>query len=234
MITVLAGRGTIRAGATVTLDDDERHHLRVRRVTPGTPLRLLDGAGGIGEGELSAEGGEVLVDRAEQVEPPAPLQLIVAAGDRERFSLLAEKCAELGVTELIPAETERTRGVATRVHPGHIERIRRRALEAIKQSGCAWAPAVSGLTELAGAIGRTGQGPRWLADGAGESPAGWSAPPVAVAVGPEGGFTADEHALLVREGFRPVRLGPHVLRFETAAIAAAVVARLSFGGRVHE
>lgn len=234
MITVLAGRGSVRAGATVTLDDGERHHLRVRRVTPGTPLRVLDGAGTVGEGELTADGGGVLVDRAERVEPPAPLRLIVGAGDRERFGFLAEKCAELAVTELIPVETERTRGVATRVLSGHLDRLRRRALEAIKQSGSAWAPVVADLVGLPEAIHLAGVGPRWLADGAGESPLDIPVSPSAVAIGPEGGFTAEERALLVREGFRPVRLGPHVLRFETAAIAGAVVARLASGGTVHE
>lgn len=234
MITVIAGRGTILAGATVALDNEERHHLRVRRAQPGTRLRLLDGAGGVGEGVLSADGGDVLVDHAEQVEPPAPLRLIVAAGDRDRFGLLAEKCGELGVTELIPTDTERTRGVATRVLGGHLDRFRRRSLEAIKQSGCAWAPVVSDLATLAEAMARAGEGPRWLADGAGENPWGVPIAPSAVAVGPEGGFTAEERALLVRAGFRPVRLGPHVLRFETAAIAAAIVARLSSGRSVHE
>lgn len=235
VITVLASPGSLSPGSRVTLDEDESHHLRVRRAVDGVRVRVLDGAGAVAEGELSLGAGTASVHLAHvaRVEPPVPLQLLVAAGDRERFGWLAEKCAELGVTELVPVETARTRPVASRLKAGHLDKLRRRTREAIKQSGAAWAPAVSELLSLEAAMERAVSGPRWLADTAGRTPAAGESP-VAVAVGPEGGFETDERALLVRAGFEPVRLGPHVMRFETAAVAAAVLARASTRGAVHE
>jgi 16S rRNA (uracil1498-N3)-methyltransferase len=235
VISVLARPGSLAPGSRASLEEDEVHHLRVRRAVSGAMVRVLDGAGAVGEGVLDLGSGDASVHlaRVDRVEPPAPLQLLVAAGDRDRFGWLAEKCAELGVTELVPVETERTRPVASRLRAGHLDRLRRRAREAIKQSGAAWAPVVGDLLSLEAAVERAASGPRWLADPAGRSPAVGESP-VAVAVGPEGGFGTDERALLVRAGFEPVRLGPHVMRFETAALAAAVLARASTRGAVHE
>jgi 16S rRNA (uracil1498-N3)-methyltransferase len=82
------------------------------------------------------------------------------------------------------------------------------------------------LEEFLGAT----RGTRWVADaeGGGAPPLGPDEP-VTVAVGPEGGFTPSERAVLLAAGFLPVRLGPRVLRFETAAVAAATVVHLRRG-----
>lgn len=61
-----------------------------------------------------------------------------------------------------------------------------------------------------------------------------SAASLLVAVGPEGGFTAAERQLLVEAGFQPARLGPYTLRFETAALAAAVIGGSSRQDGPHE
>ena len=74
--------------------------------------------------------------------PPRQLVLAVGAGDRERFAWVVEKATELGVTAVIPLESERTAGVATQIRPQHLERLRRHALEAVKQCGAAWATRV--------------------------------------------------------------------------------------------
>lgn len=236
MISVLVPPAGLVPGGVLQLEPEEAHHLRVRRVAAGERLRLLDGVGGVGQGTFGpdAAGATVRVDQVDRVEPPRPLRLLVGAGDRDRFGWLAEKCAETGVTELHPVESARAQAVAARLRPAHLERLARRARGAIKQSGAAWAPVVGALASLEEAIARAGDGPRWLADAAGEPAGGMAAPPVAVAIGPEGGFTPEERALLVQAGFLPVRLGPHVMRFETAAVAAAVLARSAQPGAVHE
>ena len=67
-------------------------------------------------------------------------------------------------------------------------------------------------------------GERWLLDAAGQAPAGLGAATTVTAlVGPEGGFTEEEAAQARAAGYRPVRIGPHTLRFETAAVAAAAL-----------
>ncbi len=231
MTAVLVAPGTLEPGAVLDLAEAEAHHLRVRRAAAGERLRLLDGAGGVGEGTLLGAGSawRVEVTAARREAPPPPLVLAVGAGDRERFATVVEKAAELGATAVVPLETERSRNVAGRVRPAHVERLRQRGLEALKQCGGAWGPELSAPVPL-GEFLSAATGARWLADGdGGSAPPLAAGEPVTVAVGPEGGFTPSERAALLAAGFLPVRLGPRVLRFETAAVAAAVAVHLRRG-----
>lgn len=226
MITLLVEAGVLAPERDIKLVEAERHHLRVRRARAGDPVRLVDGRGGVGDGTLVGVPSEGTVHVATLRSEPAPTcrGLAVAAGDRDRFEWLVEKAAELGVTDLIPLETDRTVGVATRVRGQHLDRLQRRAYEAIKQSGAAWAPVVHLPHTLAELVSREREGMRWLADQEGGSPP--SAPagdPAWTAIGPEGGFTEAERQLLRDEGWSPVRLGRHTLRFETAALIAAAL-----------
>lgn len=237
MIAVLVPRVGVAPGDVVPLSPAEAHHVRVRRRGEATVVELRDGEGLVGDGLLRGEDDalEVLVERAERIPRPAPLRLAVGAGDRDRFAWLVEKATELGVTEIIPLETERTAGVASRVRGPHVERLRRRALEAVKQCGAAWAPAVHETMPLAAFLARPPEGPRWLADARGEPPPyGFGAGALTVLVGPEGGLSDGELGLARAAGFEPVRLGGQVLRFETAAIAAAACAAVARIGGAHE
>jgi 16S rRNA (uracil1498-N3)-methyltransferase len=212
-------------GRVARLVEGEAHHLRVRRAREGDRVELRDGAGLVGTGRLvrHGPGWSVEVEARRVVGKPPGLTLAVGAGDRDRFEWLAEKATELGVTALIPVETEFTSAVATRVRPQHVAKLRRRALEALKQCGAAWLPEISPPISLATLLVRPTAGERWLADPSG-SAADAARPPGIVLVGPEGGFTPAERSAAVSAGFRPVRLGPYVLRFETAALAAASLA----------
>ena len=226
VITVLVEPGDLAAGREVRLAETEAHHLRVRRAEGGEQVRLLDGAGRVARGLVIGDPreGRLAVEACELHAAPRALVLAVGTGDRERFGWLVEKAAELGVTDIIPLETERTAGVATRVRDEHVGKLQRRARLAIKQSGAAWAPTVHLVHTIAALIERPAGETRWLADAEGETPA--FADPVSallMVVGPEGGLSSGERATLLGAGFRPIRLGPHVLRFETAAVAVAVI-----------
>jgi 16S rRNA (uracil1498-N3)-methyltransferase len=223
VITLLVGPDTA-AGRRQAVSDTEAHHLRVRRASAGDEVALRDGAGLVGAGRLDSVGGGWVVEvvRVERHPRPSPLRLAVGAGDRDRFGWLTEKVAELGVTDLVPLETERTAGVASRVREGQLDRLRRQALEAIKQCGAAWAPVVHPPAPLAGFLAGPAAGLRWLADAAGAPPPGvLDGTPVTVVVGPEGGLSPAERELVRGAGYQPVGLAPAILRFETAALAAA-------------
>jgi 16S rRNA (uracil1498-N3)-methyltransferase len=224
---VLVPPGSANIGQRATLDESEVHHLKVRRAREDEDVEVLDGEGLSGTGVLVRDGPKWLVEiRSAERKPSQPdLALAVAAGDRERFTWMAEKAVELGVTRLVPLETERTTGVASRVKQSHIEKLRRVVLDATKQCGAVWAPTVEqpiGLTEfLSGSL----RGNRWLADAAGTvPPADLDATPLTILVGPEGGFSPEERAAILGVGYQPVALGLNTLRFETAALAAAAVA----------
>ncbi|HEX6089149.1 MAG TPA: RsmE family RNA methyltransferase [Gemmatimonadales bacterium] len=229
---VLVPPGRARPGVTIPLDDDESHHLRVRRAEPGETVQLRDGAGldGVGLLDVSGRAWSVRVTEA-AIRPPRPvLTLAVGTGDRERFLWLVEKAAELGVSRVVPIETERTSGVASRLRPAHIEKLARRALEATKQSGAHWGPEIESPAPFAEFIATARPGSLWLADGAGATPAVREGE-ITVLIGPEGGFTTPERSAAIAAGWTPVSLGPNVLRFETAAIAAAAHVGIERGRR---
>jgi 16S rRNA (uracil1498-N3)-methyltransferase len=111
------------------------------------------------------------------------------------------------------------------VRTQHLERLRRHALEAVKQSGAAWAARVEEPVSLGELAGRALVGQGWVADANGAAvPAAVGATPLTVVIGPEGGLTSEELERLGGAGYAAVCLGPHTLRFETAAIAAAAAA----------
>jgi 16S rRNA (uracil1498-N3)-methyltransferase len=224
---VLVPPGSANIGQRATLDESEVHHLKVRRAREDEDVEVLDGEGLSGTGVLVRDGPKWLVEiRSAERKPSQPdLALAVAAGDRERFTWMAEKAVELGVTRLIPLETERTTGVASRVKQSHIEKLRRVVLEATKQCGAVWAPAVDPPLSIHEFLARQLLGTGWLADMAGTVPAAdLDSTPLTILVGPEGGFSPEERAAILGVGYQPVALGPNTLRFETAALAAAAVA----------
>jgi 16S rRNA (uracil1498-N3)-methyltransferase len=229
VISLLARPGELVEGTEIELAEEEAHHLRVRRGTMAELVRLLDGAGVRATASVRIDGKRVLatVGLVEQVSRGPDVTLGVAAGDKDRFALVVEKAAELGVTRLIPLTTERSAAVATRIRSGQLPKLQRRALEAIKQSGAAWAPIVAEPMSLYHFATARYAGRRWLADAQGSVPMALHASEaVTIAIGPEGGFTDDERQTLLDGGFSAVRLGPDILRFETAAIAAMTAAWL--------
>jgi 16S rRNA (uracil1498-N3)-methyltransferase len=224
---VLVPPGSAIIGQRTPLDESEVHHLKVRRARDDEGVEVLDGAGLSGTGVLVRQGTKWLVEiRSAEQRPSQPeLTLAVAAGDRERFTWLTEKAVELGVTRLVPLETARTAGVASRVKQSHIEKLRRLVLEATKQCGAVWAPAVEEPVSLTEFLGRSLRGDGWLADAAGAVPsADLDSAPLTVLVGPEGGFSPEEREAILAAGYQPVALGLNTLRFETAALAAAAIA----------
>jgi 16S rRNA (uracil1498-N3)-methyltransferase len=219
----------------VTIDDDAGHHLsRVRRLRGGEALTAADGDGlwrpytvvGVRPGavDLHAQGAPV-------VEPQLDPRLVVAFALTKgaKPDLAVQKLTELGVDGVTLLSTRRSvpRWDETREEAA-VARLRRVAREAAAQSRRARLPEIDGVHPVTELIGRPGL---VVADPAGEEPARLSAPPSGewvLVVGPEGGFEPDEVSALCSAapgGETPVRLrlGPHVLRAETAAIAGAAV-----------
>ena len=221
---VLVPQGSAEAGKRIRLEEDEIRHLQVRRAKDQDDVVVLDGAGLLGAGKLVQVGREWMVEirAAELRQRPATLALAVAAGDRERFSWMVEKSVELGATRIVPLETDRTASVATRLKETHLSRLRRSALESIKQCGVTWVPTIEDPVTLKGFLEAPLAGAGWLADQQGlPAPAELDERAVTVVIGPEGGLSDDERESLLTAGYQPVVLGPHTLRFETAAVAAA-------------
>jgi 16S rRNA (uracil1498-N3)-methyltransferase len=215
--------------------DADRHHLwRVLRLRDGELVVAADGRGRWslcrsrpGPGP-HGDGGRLEPEGPVATEPAAAPALTVAftpvKGDRPEW--VVQKLTELGVDRIVPLATARS-VVLWRGERGEraVERLRRVAREAAAQSRRVWLPEVSPVHTLDGLVAAqdAAGAPLALAQLDGGPPTGRT---TAVAVGPEGGWGAEELAL----GCPTVGLGDNVLRAETAAVAAgAILAALRAG-----
>ena len=218
------------AGAAAVLGEEAAHHMRVRRTEVGARVRLVDGAGHVGEGRLVrlAKGSATIeVDRVETRDAPPAVHLLVPIGDRDRMLWLAEKGTELGLTSWRPVSWRRSRSVSPRGEgPGFQARVHGRMAAALAQCEGGWLPALYPDATIERAIAATPAGTRLLLDPDG-APVG-ALPleaPVTIALGPEGGLEREERDRLEAAGFAPVALAGNILRFETAGIVALGVVR---------
>jgi 16S rRNA (uracil1498-N3)-methyltransferase len=219
-------------GNLCELRGSEFHHLtHVLRGRPGDRLTVFDGSGTEAEAEIvrlskTAASLHLGVRRRDSPATDREIVLATAVPKVDRFRWLVEKVTELGVERLIPLQTARSV-----VSPGalKLDKMRQAVIEACKQSGrnrlmeieapTSWRDFVSGSMPTSRAF---------LAD-----PAGDSIPDLAdlrqkrqrvlLIVGPEGGLTEVERHEAMDAGARPVTLGPHILRIETAALAMAAL-----------
>ncbi|MFZ4732978.1 MAG: RsmE family RNA methyltransferase [Pirellulales bacterium] len=213
------------AGQAALSGDEARHLVRVLRAKVGDRVVLFDGAGSRWLAEITAINRDRVELRTEPpiteaIPPGAAFALAVALPKGERQQWMVEKLTELGVARLVPLIT--TRGVALPTAAA-CARLERTVIEACKQCGRDRLMVIDEPATVGDALRRQPAGTSLLlADPAGDTAApAATAGPVLVLVGPEGGFTAEEIAAAEGAGARRVALARHVLRIETAAIAAA-------------
>jgi 16S rRNA (uracil1498-N3)-methyltransferase len=232
----------------VTLSEEESRHLRdVLRLRAGDEARVFDGEGRefacvVREAGGRREGATLEVRGA--VEPPSPesplgLTLAVALLKGEKFDLVVQKAVELGAARFVPVETKRAdvrlrdeRDAARRV-----ERWRRLALEAAKQSGRARVPAVEEPVPFdlfVERAPRTREARVLFAEGGGASldsltTTGERPSAVVALVGPEGGWEEEEIEFARTHGWHVVTLGGRTLRAETAAITVCALLQHLYG-----
>ena len=226
-------------GERVALEGSAATHItRVLRLRPGDALTLFNGQGGEYAASIAeARGGRlsVAVGEAQPIERESALGLTLAQGVSrgERMDLVVQKATELGVGGIAPVFTERSVVRLSAPQAARkLEHWRAIAVSACEQSGRNRLPQLSAPVPLADFLKAAAPGTRLLL-----SPEGAvriqdlprPAAAVTVLIGPEGGLTEAERAAAVAAGFTPVRLGPRVLRTETAAIAALSVLQSAFG-----
>lgn len=205
------------------LEEGDRHHLeRVLRIRRDEEIVASDGIGGHRPCRLGTGGGLDPVGPIERTPTPSPaLTVCFAVPKGERPELVVQKLTELGVDRIVPFTSARSvvRWDAARA-ARNVDRLRRVAREAAMQCHRTWLPTVDELRTFE----EVAQLPEAaLADVGGQAPS--LAHPV-VLIGPEGGWTAEESG----RGLPAVALGEHILRAETAAIAAATALGLLRAG----
>jgi 16S rRNA (uracil1498-N3)-methyltransferase len=221
----------LRANETRLLPESVANHIgRVLRARAGDFLTLFDGRGGEYDAQILSidrQAVRVQIDAHRALERESPLQitLLQALARGDRMDFIVQKATELGVGSIVAVQSERSvvrlaaEGLAKRC-----EHWRAIAISACEQCGRNRVPSIEASSDLAGACARAASTDRrlLLAPGAEHTlvEAVRLASSVCVLIGPEGGFAADELALSQRLGFQGCRLGPRVLRAETAPLAA--------------
>lgn len=246
--------GAAASASTVTplvlTGSEARHAVVVRRLRVAERVDLVDGAGlrlicevtEPGAGGVKDRLGVRVVERCEEPAAPLRLTLVQALAKGGRDERAVETATEVGVEEVLPWQADRCVSVwngpkATRGRA----RWRAAAREAAKQSRRARVPQVAGPRDTTALAAWTREAVRGggavlvlheeatapIAGAALPEPGeGGTSPVVAVIVGPEGGISAEETALLEEAGARAVRLGPHVMRTASAGpIALAILAQ---------
>lgn len=219
------------AGASLALPPGAAHHAaRVLRLGPGDALVVFSGAGGEYRARIDSVAGARVrvrleswqdVDRAPATE--LAVEQALAAADRLDFVL--EKSVELGIASFGAHAAARS---VVRLEPARaakrLQHWRGLAASACEQCGLNRLPQLLPVATFAGMLGRASGLRVLLVPDAGQAlaevVASAAAGRVTLAVGPEGGYTADERSAARVAGFREASLGPRVLRTETAALAA--------------
>src|SRR5918999_820747 len=104
----------LEVGRALDLEEGEAHHVRVRRIQPGSRVRLVNGAGALAFGTLTSvtkRSASVTIDDISNIPPPPAVHLFAPIGDRDRMLWLAEKATEIGLTSWRGVMWERSRGV---------------------------------------------------------------------------------------------------------------------------
>ncbi|MDA8093866.1 MAG: 16S rRNA (uracil(1498)-N(3))-methyltransferase [Betaproteobacteria bacterium] len=227
-------------GQRIALPEQAAHHAsRVLRLKLGDALVVFNGDGGEFEARIDAlrKGAvDVLVGQFHAIERESTLRIMLAQGvsTAEKMDFTLQKAVELGVEAIYPILTEK--GVV-RLDEARAAR-RQLHWQAVVASACEQcgrnrvprvAP-VSTLPQFLHAFPH--EGPRFVLSPRAQRPLRDLAPPVAGATflaGPEGGLSAGEEQQAIDAGFEAVRLGPRILRTETAAMAALAAAQALWG-----
>lgn len=207
------------------------HVARVLRMAPGAPLTVFNGDGHDYEAVILAVGKREVSLRVEQchgIDNESPLRLTLAQGVArgEKMDLVVQKATELGVTRIVPLLTERSE---VKLDGARAERrlVHWRAVvaSACEQSGRARLPEVMPAIPLHSWLrGLRDDGALRLAllpEGTQQVRAlNFEHAGGLLVVGPEGGLGERDVAALIDAGFTGLRLGPRILRTETAGLAA--------------
>ncbi|MCC8362385.1 16S rRNA (uracil(1498)-N(3))-methyltransferase [Lysobacter sp. A6] len=229
----------LRSGKRIALPEDAAAHLvRVLRMQAGDGCVLFDGDGGDYAATIvsaNKRGVEADVGARTQVDNESPLRITLVQGIArgEKMDWILQKATELGVTQVLPVNSDRSevkldaeRAVKRLAHWRSV------VVSACEQSGRARVPEVSAAQPLANVANGLASPHRFLLDP--EAKDAIATMPAfesdcVLAVGPEGGWSERDRAVLTAAGFKGLRLGPRILRTETAGIAAIAALQARFG-----
>ncbi|TXI72051.1 MAG: 16S rRNA (uracil(1498)-N(3))-methyltransferase [Dechloromonas sp.] len=232
-------RAALSPGAHIELPEPvARHAVRVLRLPPGAPMVLFDGRGGEYLAHIQRiERERVVAELAswQDVERESPLAvtLVQALQAGEKMDFTIQKAVELGVRDIVPVESRRSvlrlSGDRAAKRVAHWQGV---AASACEQCGRNQVPLVAPLEKLENWLARPADASLRLMLAPDADDALVDLPPasaVQLLIGAEGGLDPQEVLAAKQAGFRPVRMGPRVLRTETAGLAALAILQALWG-----
>ncbi len=236
----------LAAGVRISCDNKQANYLlNVLRLRTGNTILVFNGRDGEWCATVATAGKRgaslEIAEQTREQESGPDIHYLFAPLKRARLDYMVQKATELGVARLVPVITRRT--IADRVN---LERLRANAIEAAEQCGILRVPDIGEPAKLEHVLARWDNSRRLIFCDEGAIVADpvavlrkafgeratdrTNSPPVAVLIGPEGGFDPSERDSLLSKPFTvPISLGPRVMRADTAAIAALAIVNSAIG-----
>ncbi len=214
-----------------------RHVSRVLRLGSGSPLILFDGRGGTYTATLLEVGkrnviAEVGAHQADECESPLAVTLAQGVSKGERMDFTIQKAVELGVHKILPLSTERSvvnlKGERLEKKQAHWQGV---IISACEQCGRNTLPELLPMLSLPSWLAHAPHGQGILLDHRADNTITSLQAPTSLTllIGPEGGLSPSERDSAYAAGYQGVRLGPRVLRTETAALTALAALQSYWG-----
>jgi 16S rRNA (uracil1498-N3)-methyltransferase len=243
MRSFFLGDNSITGDAVTVTGELYRHMARVLRLKEGDEVQLTDSEGKRHFGVIAETGAKSLTVRIASTEipiegePALRVTLYQGLPKGEKLDLILQKCTELGVTEVVTFDADRSivklSGERSAARLGRYEKI---VQEAARQSGRRSAPKVAIGGSLKTVLRESRHDLKlllWEGEQTTRLRATFEAHPgtesVAIVVGPEGGLSAEEVEQALEQGFVPVTLGERILRTETAGLAMLSILQFQWG-----
>ena len=209
-------------------ETEQKHLFSVLRAKENSKILLIDGKGGIAEGQIGKGKSVFLLSFKQLLPSQTKIHLYLSPPRKQKMDLLLTQCTEVGVWEIHPMFTEHS--IALPQKETTVDRWRLKLIEACKQSHNPFVPKIYPPTTLKNAIkdiarsnltaffGSTGYNTNTIIN---KQP--HNKLEVAWLVGPEGGFTNNEIELMINAGFQELSIGRWIMRVETAAVVGTAL-----------
>ncbi|MEC7938467.1 MAG: 16S rRNA (uracil(1498)-N(3))-methyltransferase [Pseudomonadota bacterium] len=221
------------------LDRDQSHYLKnVLRLKTSMKVRLFNGSGYeylgiINKISKNSVNVAVLSKEEKNNESPLKVNLIIAISRASKFDYLIQKLTELGVSSITPIQSERSEiKIRSKDQSKKIEHWEKIAISACQQCDRDRPPKIHGIGTFYSIVTVRSENMKFILEPSANSALSSSnieMEEICMLSGPEGGFSPKELLLAEEHGFKPVSLGPRILRTETAPIVALSIAQSKWG-----
>lgn len=228
----------LETGADISLSDSVVQHVsRSLRMRPGDQIILFNGDGSEHKAELikiekRSVTARIIESHASSTESPLPITIGQTLSRGERMDYAVQKSTEMGVRSITPLFSERCEvKLPKERQEKRVKHWLQIAVSACEQSGRTVPPEIKYPTDLEKWLAAQDAELKLVLHHHSEQPLQEMTAPssIALLIGPEGGLTSDEVELAAQYGFKPLTLGPRVMRTETAPVAALTLLNYLWG-----